>query len=289
VSGDAGQRTGLGRSRLSISSISLPDESFESEVERLARHGLGGVGLWEVKIADHAIPEVQAHMASHGLRASNVVPIANTIFPGRSYPEPVDPRHRVEALRRRFARLAQLEPESVVVVSGPMRDVEPERFFETCRWALATLADYARDEGLTLALEPVRPLTAADDCPVPTIAVAVGLLEDAKEVGILVDSWHVGPDPQMRDQIVRNRERIVGVHLADHRPGASSDRDRALPGEGNGESAALVGVLKEIGFQGFLDIEIFSDDGRMVEPVEPPCLWQLDPEEFIERCARFAD
>jgi sugar phosphate isomerase/epimerase len=282
---------GVPRSRLSISSISMPDEPFETEVERLARHGLGGVGIWEYKIADHDLAQVKAHLDSHGIRVSNCVPIGNTIFPGRSYPNPPDPRDRVEGLRRRIARLAALEPESVVAVSGPMRDEDPEHFFETCRWALGVLAETALDEGVTFALEPIRPLSAADDCPISTIASAVALLESAGATGagILVDSWHIGPDPEMRNQILRHRDRIVGAHLADHRPGATSDRDRALPGEGTGESVALVTALDEIGFDGFLDIEIFSDDGRLVAPVDPPCLWQLDPDEFIERCAQFAD
>ncbi len=278
------------RSRLAISSICLPDESFESEVERIARSGLGGLGLWELKIPDHGIPEVKAHLDAHGISVANVVPIGNTIFPGRSYPEPADPRDRIEALRTRIARLAPLEPGSVVVVSGPMPEIDPARFFETCAWALLELSEAARDEGVALALEPIRPLKPADNCPIPTIAAAIELLESAgaKDAGILVDSWHVGPDPEMRDQIIRNRDRIVGAHLADRRPGATSDRDRSLPGEGQGESAALVAVLDEIGFDGLLDIEILSDDGRLVERVEPPCLWQLDPDEFVERCARFA-
>jgi sugar phosphate isomerase/epimerase len=279
------------RTRLSISSISMPDAPFETEIERLARHGVPAVGLWESKIAGREIAEVKAHLDAHGVRVSNCVPMGNTIYPGRSYPEPADPRDRIELLRRRIARLAPLEPACVVTVSGPMRDEPPERFWETCRWAYGVLAETARDEGVAVALEPVRPSTTADDCPIPSIADAIALLESAgaSGVGILVDSWHVVPDPQMREQIVRHRARIVGAHIADQRPGATSDRDRALPGEGTGESLALVQVLDEIGFDGYLDAEIISDDGRLVAPVEPPCLWQLDPDELIERCARFAD
>ena len=120
-------------------------------------------------------------------------------------------------------------------MSGPRRGEDPERFRETCRWAYRVLAQTARDEGVVLAVEPVRPLSPADDCPVPTIADALALLEDLQggTAGILVDSWHVAPDPEMREQIVRNRERIVAVHLADQRPGALSPIRPRLSGRGH--------------------------------------------------------
>jgi len=285
MSDEATATAAIPRSRLSISSISMPDEPFETEVERIGRHGLGGVGIWEYKIENHDIARVKAHLEANGVRVSNFIPIANTIYPGRSHPSPADPRARVEDLRRRIARLAPLAPESIVTVTGPMRDEEPERFWETLRWAYNVLSDTARDEGVTLALEPIHPSSPADDCPMSTIAEAAALLDSLDEpaVGILVDSWHVCPDPAMLEQLSKQRARIVGAHLADHRPGAVSDRDRAFPGEGTGESFALVDALDEVGFDGFLDMEIFSDDGRLVSPVEP-CLWKLDPDEIIRRC-----
>ena len=102
----------LQRSRLSISSISMPDEPFESEVERVARHGLGGIGLWEYKIEGHDIGHVKAHLDAHGLRATNCIPIGNTVYPGQSYPAPADPRAvwRLSVLGLRALRLSSRNP-----------------------------------------------------------------------------------------------------------------------------------------------------------------------------------
>jgi sugar phosphate isomerase/epimerase len=265
----------------------MPDEAFEADVERISRHGLGGIGIWEYKIENHEISDVKAQLEAHRLRVANCIPVGNSVYPDRLNPTPTDPRVRVESLRRRIARLAPLAPESIVTVTGPMGEEGAERFWETCRWAYHLLAETARDEGVTLALEPIHPSSAADICAVSTIAETAAFLDELDEplMGILVDSWHVGQDPDMREQLSRERERIAGAHVADHRPGAVHWSDRAFPGEGTGEAASVIAALDDVGFKGFLDVEIFSDDGRIVAPVEP-CLWKLDPDELIERCVR---
>jgi sugar phosphate isomerase/epimerase len=55
--------------------------------------------------------------------------------------------------------------------------------------------------------------------------------------------------------------RVPGLHVADVPP-ESGRTDRLLPGEGGARSAELVHALVDGGWNGFLDIEIFSSPDR---------------------------
>jgi len=72
------------------------------------------------------------------------------------------------------------------------------------------------------------------------------------------------------------------VHVNDHRDPTRSWVDRALPGEGDGGVAAILGALERAGWRGYYDLEIFSDDGTFGSAF-PDSLWALDPLELARR------
>ena len=92
------------------------------------------------------------------------------------------------------------------------------------------------------------------------------------EVGVMVDLWHVGDTPDVERHLAENVDRITGVHVAEHFPGGRSDRD--LPGE---RCAELMRVLRDAGWSGAWDVEIFGD------AEQPDSLWSLDVDEAARR------
>jgi sugar phosphate isomerase/epimerase len=68
--------------------------------------------------------------------------------------------------------------------------------------------------------------------------------------------------------------RVTGLHLADWPRGDEGVDARVLPGEGRGESASFVAALRAEGWEGALDVEIFST---------PDGFWSLTPEEAARR------
>ena len=72
------------------------------------------------------------------------------------------------------------------------------------------------------------------------------------------------------------------MHVDDWRDPTRSWCDRVLPGDGIADTAGLLGVLRDGGYDGWLELEIFSDDGLM-ETEFPDSLWKLDPTELIRR------
>ncbi|HZO98449.1 MAG TPA: sugar phosphate isomerase/epimerase [Gaiellaceae bacterium] len=273
---------------LSLSEITVPDTSFAEDVALVAAAGIDGLGIWGYKLEGVEIADAAARLDEAGLRSANCIPVGNSVFPYTLSPEPADPARRVEALRREIVRLAPLAPESIVVITGPAPEGDAARALETCREAYASLAETASGAGLRLSIEPMHPAVAADLCLFDSVGAAGAFVEEVGDpaLGILVDSWHVAADPHLREALHANAQRIYGVHLADHRAGATRWTDRAVPGEGLGDARRLVELLREIHFAGALDVEIFSDDGRYGGRVDDS-LWELPPEQLVARCARF--
>ena len=95
----------------------------------------------------------------------------------------------------------------------------------------------------------------------------------APELGILLDTYHVWDDPE-RAALDRRPmpPTIVGVHVGDW---PALDRtDRVLPGEGISRTRELVAALVAAGWDGALDVEIFST---------PELFWGLPVDEAARR------
>src|SRR5262249_59609756 len=103
-------------------------------------------------------------------------------------------------------------------------------------------------------------------------------------VGIMLDLWHVS-DPA---EIAAHADRIVGVHVSDRREPTRSHFDRVLPGEGVLDLVAAFRALVAAGYDGWYDVEIFSDNG-VFGSAYPDSLWDVAPEELARRAPQRRD
>ena len=103
-------------------------------------------------------------------------------------------------------------------------------------------------------------------------------------LGILFDTWHLWDTPDVLDHIRREAHRFVpGIHIDDWREPTRGWTDRALPGEGAMDLPALFGALDAGGWDGWCDMEFFSDDGS-IDVDYPDSLWRAHSyEELIRR------
>jgi sugar phosphate isomerase/epimerase len=93
----------------------------------------------------------------------------------------------------------------------------------------------------------------------------------------MADSVHVGDTPQVAAEVARHAARITGLHAADKL--APGDPERVLPGEGSTHPERFVQLVRRSGFDGYLDIEIFSTDDAF---------WGLPVSEAAARAAAAA-
>ena len=255
--------------KLSLSTISTLNASFVDEVPAYAEAGFDAIGLWEMKLPPDDGAN-RALLAEHGLSVSNCIPTVPSFLPLAipGLEGPPDPAERVEAICASIPRLASYEPECVLCLSGPLGDRSEAEGRSLVVEGLRRAAAAARGAGVRLAFEPIHPAQRETTAFVTSLAGALGLLDEAglDDVGIMGDTYNLAREAPA--DVVAAASRLAGLHVADElaepEPGV-----RALPGEGNGRTEELVDALRVTGWDGTLDVEIFSTpDGFWSLPVD---------------------
>jgi sugar phosphate isomerase/epimerase len=263
--------------RFSISQVSTLTASFADDVRRYARCGVDAIGIWELKLGDGPDSDALALLAESGLGRATAVPTVPSILPLPLLPGPDSTRERVDAIRRSLARLAPFEPAAVLCFTGPGdRDEAID--------GLRQVAAEAEQLGLRIAFEPFQSQGLESWSVVSTLGDAVALIDEvgSPALGLQFDVWHLWNSPDLYDEIDEHADRIVGVHVNDWRDSTRGWADRVLPGEGIAGVPAILAALEGAGWDGYYDLEIFSDNGSFGDAY-PDSLWDADPDELVRR------
>ena len=266
------------RPRFSISQITTLASTFAADVRAYAAAGVDGIGVWEIKLSDGSDVEALEQLEASGLGSAAAIPVVPSILPLPLMEGPEEPQHRIEAICASLHRLAPFKPSGVVCLTGPGDDRD------TVVEGLRTIGDEAARAGLRVGLEPVNRIGGEDWTMISSLAEAVELLEDADRpaLGIQFDTWHLWNTPDVAADIERYADLFVGVHVADWSGATRGWCDRVLPGDGVADLPKILGALERAGWDGFYDLEIFSDDGTFGNEW-PDSLWRVPEDELIRR------
>ena len=266
------------RPPFSISQITTLGATFEADLRAYAAAGVDGIGIWEIKLPEGGDDQAHEQLEASGLGRAAAVPAVPSILPLPLMEGPADPRERIDAICASVHRLARFEPSSVVCLTGPGDDRD------TVVEGLRTIGDEAARAGVRIGLEPINRVGGEDWTSISSLQEAAELLDDADRpaLGIQFDSWHVWNTAEVVDEIERHAHRFVGVHIADWREPTRGWADRVLPGDGVADLPALLGTLERAGWNGFYDLEIFSDNGTFGN-AWPGSLWDVPEEELARR------
>jgi sugar phosphate isomerase/epimerase len=266
------------RPPFSISQITTLGATFEADLRAYAAAGVDGIGIWEIKLPEGGDEQAHEQLEASGLGRAAAVPSVPSILPLPLMDGPADPSERIEAICTSVHRLSRFEPSSVVCLTGPGddRDAVVE--------GLRTIGDEAARAGVRIGLEPINRVGGEDWTSISSLQEAAELLDEADRpaLGIQFDSWHVWNTPELVDEIERHAHRFVGVHIADWRDPTRGWADRVLPGDGVADLPGLLGALERAGWDGFYDLEIFSDNGTFGN-AWPGSLWDVPEEELARR------
>jgi sugar phosphate isomerase/epimerase len=259
--------------RFSISQVSTLAASFADDVRAYAEAGVDGIGVWELKLGDGSLEDFRAS----GLGSATAVPAVPSVHPLPLLPGPDVVRERVDALLRSLEVLAAYEPTAILCFTGP-----GDR--ETAVSGVREVAREAERLGLRLALEPFQAEGVESWSILSTLGEAAEFVDEvgSDAVGIQFDVWHLWNSADVLDEIPRHAHLIAGVHVNDWREPTRGWADRVLPGDGAADLPALLGVLEDVGWEGFYDLEIFSDNGAF-GTAYPDSLWDLDAAELARR------
>jgi sugar phosphate isomerase/epimerase len=249
-----------------------------------ARHGIGGVSPWRDQVAAAGLANAARAIRDLGLKLSGYCRGGMmTSDAGRVQQARDDNRRAVDEASELGA------PCLVLVVGGlpqfsrpgsaPSKDIDGARTQVAER--LAELVEYARSVAMPLAIEPMHPMYAADRGCVNTVGHALDLCDalDRQRTGVLgvaVDVYHTWWDPQLAAQLARaGRERLLAFHVCDWLvPTTDLLNDRGMPGDGIVDIRRIRGWVEAQGFQGFCEVEIFSNRwwARPMDEVLATCI-----------------
>jgi sugar phosphate isomerase/epimerase len=254
-----------------------------------ARHGIRGISPWRDQVAAAGLSETAARIRGAGLVVSGYC--RGGMFPA---PDRAGRRAALDDNKRAVDEALALEARCLVLVVGGLpkdrdgrvasKDLAGAR--EMVRDGIGELLEYARPAGMTLAIEPLHPMYAADRACVNTLAHANDLCDElGAGLGIAVDAYHVWWDPQLARGISRAGDatppRLAAYHICDWLvPTTDLLLDRGMMGDGVIDLKLLRSWMERAGYRGMHEVEIFSAGNW----------WKRDPDEVLAVCkARHRD
>jgi sugar phosphate isomerase/epimerase len=271
--------------KFSVSEITTFHSTYEEDLACYREAGAEGIGIWEFKLPEGKDAESAARLRDSGLKAITCIPGILSIFPV-PFPGPTDPDERTEGLCAAIRRFAPFEPDTILCLTGHPGDRDPGEAHEILVGGLRRAARVAADEGLTLGLEPLHRNVYGHWSTIATIPGTIELIDEVGEpnLGLLYDVYHLWDTDDVLEHTRRYASRFApGVHICDWRADTRNDFDRALPGEGIIDLPAIFGALEAGGFDGWFDLEIFSDDGSFTDQAFEDSLWRQDALEVVRR------
>ncbi|WP_424812021.1 sugar phosphate isomerase/epimerase family protein [Roseococcus sp. YIM B11640] len=255
---------------LSLNTVTVREKWGLAEcIEGCARQGIPGISPWRDVLQAMGIAEAARQIRDAGLGVSGLC--RGGMFPA------ADAAGRAAAIednRRAIEEAHALRAACLVMVCGGLppgsKDLPGAR--QMVADGLAAILPEARAAGVTLALEPLHPMTCADRSVLSTLGQALDLCDALGEgTGVAVDVYHVWWDPELPAQMRRAGERIAAFHACDWLvPTTDLVFDRGMPGDGVIDIAGIRAMAEETGYDGFTEVELLSRRW-----------WAEDPDEVL--------
>lgn len=250
----------MSSARFSLNQATVRRATLPEAIAATVGAGIPSIGLWREPVGEFGLAASARLVRDSGLRVSSLC--RGGFFTADDYPTALDDN------RRALDEAAELGAPCLVLVAGGLapgsRDLAAAR--ARVADAIAALVPHARATGVQLAIEPLHPMYVADRAVISTLAQALDLAEPfaPAEVGVVVDTFHLFWDPDVLAQIARAGAagRIASYQVCDWNLPITPDAllSRGYPGDGFIDFASITTAVRDAGYAGDVECEIFRQD-----------------------------
>lgn len=266
-------------SRLSLNTATTKHLTLTAAVDTAARAGYGAVGLWRDRVQEIGATKAAKIVAGAGLRVSS---LCRGGFLTAS--DNAGIASALEDNRAAIIEAATVGTSELIFVVGGLdanpgpglpastydnaaeRDTAKDLVATRQRVAdrIAHLAPFAADHGVRIVLEPLHPIFAADRAVVSTLGQALDLAAPhaADTVGVVVDTYHVWWDPDLKSLIARAAAegRLASYQVCDWILPLAADPllSRGYMGDGYIDFRTITRWVAAAGYTGDIEVEIFN-------------------------------
>lgn len=248
---------------------------IEAVIDAVAGAGFGGIAPWRREIEGHDVAVIGRRIRDAGLAVTGYC--RSTYIPAN---DRVSLAANIADNKRALDDAASLGADSFVMVVGGLpagsKDIAGAR--AQVAEAVAELLDHGRSVGVRIALEPLHPVYAADRSCLSLLSEVLDLCDRLDPVpavrpalGVCLDVYHTWWDPNLRRDIARAGadRRITGFHVCDWLvPTRDTLNDRGMMGDGVIDIRAIRGAVEAAGYDGLVEVEIFSALDWWKRPIE---------------------
>ena len=260
---------------LSINQVTTRDQwSLKQAVEGYSRQGIHGIAVWRDKMMEFGSPKnTRQLLKENGMSVSGFcVGGLLTSFDEVTFQKDLDENRRI------MEEAAIIESQALIFIAGGLpkgsKDVASAR--TRVLEGLSILLPEAKKIGVTIAIEPLHPMLAANRSVLTTMKEAndwCDQLGAGPELGIAVDVYHVWWDPMLESEIKRAGSRIAAFHVNDWLDDTKDLRlDRGMMGDGVIDIPKIRKWVESAGFNGYREVEILSQNNW----------WKKPPEEVVK-------
>lgn len=240
--------------------------SPEQVIDACAARGYGGIVYWAREIGARAV-EIGNRTRAAGLEVTGLC--RTPYLTGRDAGDD-------DAVKASIDMAAALGTQILTIVTGgtdPDTKGVPDSQNRLAE-RLATLAPYAAERNVRLALEPLNPMFGGNRTCLFTTADALRVcaMVDHDALGIAIDVYHVWWDTTLAQTLPKAKGRIFGYHLCDWLENTSHMLlDRGMMGDGVADLKTLRHMVESSGYTGACEVEIFSE-----------YWWSRDPNDVLD-------
>ncbi len=259
-------------SQLAVHTFTNQPWSIGECIENYARAGIGGISIWRETIAGQDLKKVRKHLDDSGLTPVSLV--RGGFFTGKAAAD------RETAIAQNLAALKEAETlglPSIVLVCGATPGQSPEENLTQIEAGIRAIIPAAEAANIRLSIEPLHPMYAGDRSAVASLRDANLLAHSINHplVGIAIDTFHVWWETNLEQEIrtCAQNGHLFAFHICEFKPDFDHHLlDRGLPGEGVNATPRILKLVREAGFTGLTEVEIFSRK-----------YWAMNQHDFLQK------